>query len=68
MKSSNSKSFVILKMLNLSKKRSSKTIPVIILNNHSEILEFSTFEEAQALKEIFEANTDSGWTYIVKEI
>ena len=56
-------------MINLSnKKRNKKTVPVIILNNHSEILEFSTFEEAQALKEIFEANTDSGWTYIVKEI
>lgn len=67
MKTSN-QSFVILKMIKVSKKRSSKIIPVIILNNHSEILEFSTFEEAQALKEIFEANTDSGWTYIVKEI
>lgn len=67
MKTSN-QSFVILKMIRVTKKRSSKTIPVIILNNHSEILEFSTFEEAQALKEIFEANTDSGWTYIVKEI
>lgn len=64
----NQKSFVIVKMINLSKKRSSKNIPVIILNNHSEILEFTTFEEAQAMKEIFEANTDSGWTYLVKEI
>jgi hypothetical protein len=42
--------------------------PVIVLDNHDEILEFNSLEEAEKMKEIFQKNSDSGHEYIVKKI
>ena len=41
-------------------------IPVILVDSHSEILDFDTIEEANKMKELFETNSDSGYRYEVK--
>jgi len=43
-------------------------MPVLIVDTHSEVLEFSTNEEAEKVKNIFQANTDSGYKYVVKKV
>jgi hypothetical protein len=43
-------------------------MPVLIVDTHSEILEFDTQEEADKVKELFQTNTDSGYRYEVKKI
>ena len=43
-------------------------IHVIIINSQSEIWEFDTYEEAEEMRKVFEANSDSGYTYTVKKI
>ena len=43
-------------------------LPVILLDGHSEVLEFETEEEAEKTKEIFQKNSDSGHEYLVKKI
>lgn len=43
-------------------------MPVLIVDTHSEILEFDTREEAERVKDIFQANTDSGYRYVVKKV
>ena len=42
-------------------------IPVILVDNHSEIMSFQTEEEALKMKALFEVNSDSGNKYIVKK-
>lgn len=42
-------------------------IPVILVDNLSEILSFQTEEEALKMKALFEVNSDSGHKYIVKK-
>ena len=60
------KMFVIVKHVKMSDGK--KRLPVIILNQDTEIWEFETLEEATKMKEIFETNSDSGHKYEVKEI
>jgi hypothetical protein len=43
-------------------------VPVIILDSLGEVLEFEELQEAEDLKELFQKNSDSGYTYIVKKI
>jgi hypothetical protein len=43
-------------------------MPVLIVDTHSEILEFDTQAEADKVKELFQTNTDSGYRYEVKKI
>jgi hypothetical protein len=43
-------------------------IHVIIINSQSEIWEFDTYEEAEEMRKVFEANSDSGYKYSVKKI
>ena len=43
-------------------------MPVLIVDTHSEILEFDSPEEAEKIKDIFQANTDSGYRYAVKKV
>lgn len=57
--------FVIVKNV---KKKNGKVLPVILLNSHSEIWEFSSFDEAMNIKDVFENNSDSGHIYSVKKI
>jgi len=44
------------------------TRPVIIVDNHSEIMEFSTEDEAEKMRTIFEKNSTHGSVYEVKKI
>lgn len=43
-------------------------MPVIILDGQHEIWEFSTLEEAEGMRKIFEENSDSGHEYIIRKI
>ncbi len=43
-------------------------INVILINSQSEIWEFDTHEEAEEMRKVFEANSDSGYKYSVKKI
>jgi hypothetical protein len=43
-------------------------MPVIIIDTHNEVLEFETFEEAEKMRDLMEANSDSGYRYEVKKI
>lgn len=43
-------------------------MPVIIIDTHSEVLEFATIEEAERLRRLMETNSDSGYRYEVKKI
>jgi len=45
-----------------------KVLPVIIIDDQSEIMEFETHEEAVALKNVFQKNSDSDHTYEIKKI
>lgn len=45
-----------------------KRLPVILLNSESEIWEFSTFDEAEKMRSVFELNSDSGYKYEVRKI
>jgi 1,2-phenylacetyl-CoA epoxidase PaaB subunit len=42
-------------------------LPVILVDSYSEIMSFETEEEALKMKDIFEANSDSGYKYLVKK-
>jgi hypothetical protein len=58
--------YVIVKMIKQSP--TGVELPVIILDNYEEILEFETDAEAEALRVILERNSDSGHKYLVKKI
>ena len=57
--------WVIVKMVENSNK---VKMPVILLNGHSEVLEYETKEEAEEVKKLFQQNSDSGHEYLVKKI
>ena len=42
--------------------------PVIIIDDQSEILEFSTEDEAEKMRKIFEKNSTHGSIYEIKKI
>lgn len=42
--------------------------PVIMVDNHSEIMEFSDEDEAKRMKEIFERNSTHSSVYEIKKI
>jgi hypothetical protein len=58
--------FVIVK--NVKKKKTGVIIPVILLNTQHEVWEFDTIEEAEKMSDLFETNSDSGHSYVVKKI
>lgn len=43
-------------------------VPVVILDDLGEVMEFQSKEEAERIKEIFQRNSDSGHTYVIREI
>ena len=57
--------YVIVKYI---KNKNNKELPVILIDNQSEILEFSSIEEAEKMKEIFQKNSDSNYKYEVKKL
>ena len=57
--------FVIVKFIKNSR---GVEMPVIIIDTHNEVLEFETYDEAEKLRNLMEANSDSGYKYEVKKI
>jgi hypothetical protein len=57
--------YVILKHI---KNKTNKVLPVILVDNQSEILEFNSLDEAEKMRDIFQKNSDSGYKYEVKKI
>ena len=43
-------------------------LPVIILDNNEEVLEFETSDEAENFANILSTNSDSGYTFLVKKV
>jgi hypothetical protein len=58
--------YVIIKYV--ENKQTGVALPVILLNEKDEIWEFETLEAAEAMRELFERNSDSGHKYTVKKI
>jgi hypothetical protein len=58
--------YVIIKHINTGNGKTK--LPVILLNTETEIWEFDTYEDAEKMKEIFQANSDSNHKYEVKKI
>lgn len=48
--------------------RTGKSLPVVVLGSENEILEFSDFESAEKMRDLFSSNSDSGHVYEVKKI
>lgn len=58
-------SYVIIKNV---KNTNGVTVPIILLDGLSEVMEFSDYEEANKMAQLFEINSDSGWKYTVRKI
>jgi len=58
-------SFVIIKNIQTPNKT---IVPVIIVDDLGEVMEFTSKEEAEKIKEIFQRNSDSGHLYVIREI
>jgi hypothetical protein len=43
-------------------------LPVIVIDDHDEVLEYETLDEAEKMALVFEKNSDSGYEYVVKQI
>jgi hypothetical protein len=41
---------------------------VFLIDSNNEVLEFDTEDEAKNIAELFEKNSENGWTYYVKKI
>ena len=48
--------------------RTGKSLPVVVLGSENEILEFDSFEAAEAMRLLFSQNSDSGHLYEVKKV
>lgn len=59
------KSYVIVKILQTSK---GKPQHVLLVDTNNEILEFNDKSKAEHLANIFEMNSEQGFTYYVREI
>jgi hypothetical protein len=60
--------YVIIKHVKMNSSSMSRKVPVILLNSDTEVWEFETEEEAENMKNIFQANSDSGHIYQVKKL
>ena len=58
--------YVIIK--HVKNARTGKALPVVVLGSENEILEFSDFESAEKMRDLFSSNSDSGHVYEVKKI
>lgn len=45
-----------------------KELPVIMLDPYDEVWEFDNFDEANQIAEILTKNSDSGYTYYVRQV
>ena len=60
-------SYIIVKMIKVLDE-TSKKLPVVLVDNTSEVMEFETYEEAEDMCTKFQVNSDSGWDYMVKKV
>lgn len=44
------------------------TVPVIMLDSQGEVLEFSSEIEAEMMRQMFQKNSDSGYSFSLREI
>ena len=58
-------SYLIIKEI---KSDNGKVLPVVLLDSHSDVMEFDTMEEADKMTSVLNVNSDSGHTYRVKKI
>lgn len=58
-------SYIIVKVII---KKKGKPQHVFLVDGNNEILEFDSEQEAKNMAEIFETNSDNGWSYYVKKI
>lgn len=58
-------SYLIIKEI---KSNNGKVLPVVLLDPHSEVMEFETQEEADKIAAVLNINSDSGHNYRVKRI
>jgi hypothetical protein len=56
--------WIIIKKMNLK----GIEVPIIIIDDLDEVMEFDSPEEATKIKEIFQNNSDSGHKYEIKKI
>jgi hypothetical protein len=57
--------YIIVKVLT---KKGGKPQHVFLVDSHNEVLEFDTEDEAKKIAELFETNSENGWSYYVKKI
>ena len=57
-------SWVIIKKMVVGHREQS----IIILDNADEVLEFKSYEKARQMSDLFEKNSDSGWTYSPRKV
>jgi hypothetical protein len=58
--------WIIIKKMELNQK--GVKVPVIMIDSHSEVLEFEDYAEAEKMRLLFQSNSDSAHEYILKEI
>ena len=58
-------SYLIIKEI---KSDNGKVLPVVLLDSHSDVMEFDTMEEADKMAAGLNVNSDSGHIYRVKKI
>lgn len=58
-------SYIIIKKVENSR---GVTVPIVMLNGLSEVMEFDNYEEANKVAQLFEVNSDSGWKYTIRRI
>jgi hypothetical protein len=58
--------YLIIKLV--KQNTSDVMLPVVLLDNQSEVMEFDTYDEAEKMRSLFEVNSDSGYKYEIKRI
>ena len=57
--------YIIVKVLT---KKGGKPQNVFLIDSNNEVLEFDSESEAKKISELFETNSENGWSYYVKKI
>lgn len=57
--------YIIVKLV---KNSNGVEMPVVLIDDHSEVWEFESEKEADSIRTILEKNSDSGHRYIVKKV
>ena len=57
--------YVIVKLI---KNHNGIKMPVILLDENHEVMEFDNEIDAEKMRKLFQENSDSGYEYIVKKI